>query len=713
MWVGLAAPADRAFPISQLGFVGEDGAMEWVSHLAPSTAAVEPDVARVRPAWLPVAGLVAGWSAVAGGLAVMLVSGDADSILWFAAAAALLSVAGVICRRRPAHAVGAWFAVTAGLVPVGFLLSDLLGAGLDRGASDASLVGLLLGWHLTNALTTICALRVIVLFPDARYLGRIDRGVLRASWMLVLVPAMVAFFAPQLPLPVFISDDLVANPVAMPGLSVDPGAIEPLLQLQNLMMVIGAGLLVRRYRRVELERRRSIRWLLLPVITGAVVAVLTLLVDLPSVVVGLGTLAVVVALGVAITLGLVRPAGIDVDDALRRSLVYAVLVVAVAALYAGVSAVIGWSVGGGISVGWAIGITVVVMIVLQPVRTTLERAARRWLFGTPPDPRAAVLRLGDRLADTYDVETVLEEIAAVLVEGLDLTWARVRVIDDDRRGLMPAVSVPIRLDGDELGTIECGPKRTGRLDADDVAVLTSLATQAALAVRNARLKALVDERNAELAASRARLVRAQDEERRRIEQNIHDGVQQDLVALIGHAGLLQRRLRRSITALPDDVASEADEIRNGLQRVLDEVRELAAGIHPTLLRDRGLVTAVEGLAARHPIPVTVSAPRELRVGRLPIEIEGAGYYVVAESLANSLKHANATQMTIDIARSNGTLSIRVRDDGDGFEPAPTSGNGLANLSERVAALGGQLQITSRPGHGTTVNAGLDLNHSAS
>lgn len=679
-----------------------------------STVAVERDVARLRPVWLSVVGLMSGWMAVAGGLALIVVSGDSDSILWFAAAIVLLTAAGVASRRRPAEMAARWFAVMSGLVAMGFLLSDLLAWGVDHAASDASLVGLLLGWHLINALTTVCALRVIVLFPDAAYLGRVDRGVLRASWLLVVVPVLVVVFASQLPLPAFISSDTVTNSLAVSGLSLEPGAVEALLQAQNAMMVIGAGLLVRRYRHAEMARRRSIRWLLLPVITGAAAATVTVLADLPTVAVGLGMLAVVVSLGVAITLGLVRPAGIDVDDALSRSLVNAVLFVAVAALYAGASAAIGWSIGGGISVGWAIAITVVVMIGLQPARTTLERAARRWLFGTPADPRATVLRLGARLADTYDVETVLDEIAAVLVDGLDVTWARVRVLDDDdQRAPTPALVMPIKLDGDELGRIECGPKRTGRLDADDVAVIASLATQAALAVRNARLKALVEERNAELAASRARLVRAQDDERRRIEQNIHDGVQQDLVALIGHAGLLQRRLRHDTNPVSDMITVEADELRIGLQRVLDEVRELAAGIHPSLLRDRGLVVAVEGLAARHPVPVAVNVPPELRSLRLPTDIEGAGYYVVAESLANSLKHADASEMRIDFARTNGTLSITVQDDGKGFDCDATSGNGLPNLVERVAALGGQLHVTSRPGHGTTINAELELAATAS
>lgn len=648
-----------------------------------------------------------GWLAVAGGLAGLVVIGVDGSVLWFVAAAALLAAATVVRRRRPTLRLAGWFALMTGLLAVGFAIPNLLAWASDAHASDRQVVGLSFGYGLVNALTTVVAMRILVLFPDGEFLGRLDRGVLRGTWLLLLLPWIVVLFAERIALPEFIDAEPVTNPFATSWAFLSPGAVDVLYGVLTLMGLVGAGLLVRRYRYAGSSTRRSIRWLILPAIVGGAFGVFAVLVNLSDEALGVGMLAMVVALGVAITLGLLRPTGIDVDEALRRSVVYGVLVVAVAGLYAATSAFVAITVGGGVSVGWAVVLTVVAMLALQPARAALERWTRRWLFGAPPDPRRVILGLGEWLANTYDVETLLNQIGAALEEGLGVEWARVRVVADDRDGPgPPSLRVPIELDGETVGVIECGPKRAGKLDDEDEAIVTALAGQAALAVHNARLTALVEERNAELAASRSRLVRAQEDERRRIEQNIHDGAQQDLVALIGQAGFVRRRLLTTSEALSSDVVDEVEALQTGLQRVLGEVRDLAAGIHPSLLRDRGLVVAIEGLAARHPLPVTVRAEPELRSLRLPAEVEGAGYYVVAESLANGLKHADASHMAVDLARANGTLSIHVSDDGRGFDVSPSPGSGLGNLSERVAAVGGELRVVSRPGRGTAVHVDL-------
>jgi signal transduction histidine kinase len=240
------------------------------------------------------------------------------------------------------------------------------------------------------------------------------------------------------------------------------------------------------------------------------------------------------------------------------------------------------------------------------------------------------------------------------------------------------------------------------LTDEEKAVVATLARQAALAVRNVRLTAQLSDQTAELAASRARLVRAEEAERRRIERNIHDGVQQDLVALIGQAG----HVRRIQTRDADAVEAELALLQKGLERVLGDLRQLAHGIHPSLLRDRGLLAAIEAIAARNPVPVLVRADTSLRDMRLAEEVEGAAYYMVAESLTNSLKHADASNVDITLSCSDGSLLIRVSDDGVGFETMPATGNGFANLGERLGALGGRLEVTSKPGIGTTVTAVL-------
>jgi signal transduction histidine kinase len=291
-------------------------------------------------------------------------------------------------------------------------------------------------------------------------------------------------------------------------------------------------------------------------------------------------------------------------------------------------------------------------------------------------------------------------MADTLQEGLGVTWARVRLETAPAGhgdGEVPALSVPIELDGERLGVVECGPRRQGALSADDTALVATFARQAALAVRNVRL-------TAELERSRTRLVRAQEVERRRIERDLHDGVQQDLVALLGHSARVRQELDR------DPAAGEAalDDLQAGLRHVLGELRELAHGIHPSVLSDRGLLEAVESLAARSAVPVAVRADPALRGLRFAQEIEGAGYFTVAEALANASKHAAASAIDVTLAHHEGGIDITVRDDGTGFDPASAVGEGLVNLAERVAALGGRLSVEARPGAGTTLSAHLRL-----
>jgi signal transduction histidine kinase len=464
-------------------------------------------------------------------------------------------------------------------------------------------------------------------------------------------------------------------------------------------------MLVLRYRRFGSMQQKQIRWLLVPS-SVAVFAIATyLLFDWPNWFVSVLFMATTLSLAVALALAFLGPPSVDVDRVLRRSLVYGLLWLAIAAVYVGVSSALGLVAGQRLSLGWAIPLTVVATLALQPLRAWLERIADRWVFGTRTDPTRVIARLGATLENTYELESLLPSMATALEDGLGLEWARVVLEPTDSTDQRtPVLAVPIILGEERLGVVECGPKASGELTDEDAAVVTTLARQAALAVRNVRLTTQLSEQTTELAASRARLVRAEEGERRRMERNIHDGVQQDLVALIGQAGRLRAQLERD----PDAVTDELTSLQSGLERVLGDLRELARGIHPSLLRDRGLLAAVEALAARHPVPVSVRADLSLRSLRLAEEIEGAGYYTVAESLANSLKHAEASQVEVTLSRSNGSLHISIHDDGTGFDKSVLSGHGLANLSERLAALGGRLDVTTHPGAGTTVSATLAL-----
>jgi signal transduction histidine kinase len=214
--------------------------------------------------------------------------------------------------------------------------------------------------------------------------------------------------------------------------------------------------------------------------------------------------------------------------------------------------------------------------------------------------------------------------------------------------------------------------------------IADFAELAAQALANAQARA-------ELDASRARIVQAGDDARRRLERNLHDGAQQRLVSL---ALMLRLAARRH----PDDgdLVKAGDELAAALQ----ELRELARGIHPAVLSERGLEPAVRALADRAPLPVELDVSVH---DRLPVPVEAAAYYVVAEALTNVAKYAGATGVTVGVARENGHARIEVSDDGVGGANAD-GGSGLRGLADRVEALGGELVVDSPAGAGTTLRA---------
>jgi signal transduction histidine kinase len=228
-------------------------------------------------------------------------------------------------------------------------------------------------------------------------------------------------------------------------------------------------------------------------------------------------------------------------------------------------------------------------------------------------------------------------------------------------------------------------------------LLDAACAAAALALENERLQAELRARLEDLRASRARIVAAGDEERRRLERNLHDGAQQRLVSLALALGLAEDMLAA------DEDPAEAREVvataKGELRAAIDELRELAHGLHPAVLSERGLPMALEALAQRAHVPVELDVPDE----RLPPPVEAALYYVASEALANAAKHARAQRMSVQLGRRNGSVVLAVRDDGIGGA-ALEGGSGLRGLADRVEALDGELTVDSRSGEGTVLRA---------
>jgi signal transduction histidine kinase len=252
-------------------------------------------------------------------------------------------------------------------------------------------------------------------------------------------------------------------------------------------------------------------------------------------------------------------------------------------------------------------------------------------------------------------------------------------------GLRSAVGTPIIVEGHMWGVIGTGSSLEQPLPADTEARLASFTELVATAVANV-------ESRAALAASRARIVAAADETRRRIERDLHDGTQQQLVSLM----LELRAAQATVPSELGELGADLSGIAGGLAGVFDRVREISRGIHPAILSERGLRQALKALARRSAVPVEL----DLRAGRrLPGPVEVAAYYAVSEALANAAKHAHASVVHVELGTHDGILQLAVRDDGIGGAD-PDQGSGLVGLRDRIEALGGTLGVTSPAGGGT-------------
>jgi signal transduction histidine kinase len=266
-------------------------------------------------------------------------------------------------------------------------------------------------------------------------------------------------------------------------------------------------------------------------------------------------------------------------------------------------------------------------------------------------------------------------------------------VEARRRGIRSVVGVPIIVEGRLWGVMIAGSTVSRPLSPDAETRLAAFTDLLSTAIANA-------ESRAELAASRARVVAAADETRRRIERDLHDGTQQRLVSLA-------IELRAAETRLPADVAEHRAMFSHaieGLAQTLKDLQEISRGIHPAILSKGGLEPAIKGLARRSAVAVELDLQVE---HRLPQQVEVAAYYVVSEALTNVAKYANASLVHVDVHASDSAIELAIRDDGIGGAD-PTRGSGLVGLKDRVEALGGTMTIASGVGKGTSVVARIPI-----
>lgn len=582
---------------------------------------------------------------------------------------------------------------------------------------------------LPNLVSNICfglgfvaVLALYAVFPDGAYRRSYERIAVRAALVAGLVlPSARVFSGPAGPVVISLGWERheVANPIWLPLLA-PLGDATAVLFAAPLFGLVLLGL---RYRGASAEQRAQMRW---PFASAALIGLLipstAALVELVGQV-GQAVIFITAAttLPASLVVGMLRHRLFDIDLVIRRSVVYGSLWLAIALTYAALAAALGVAAGQRFPVAVAVVVAIAAAMLFQPARRALEHLADRLVFGERLGGYELMRRFGATLESAVDPKELASRLAATVRRGLDARWVRVglRQTHEGASRLTPAgadgvepgeaakaeLVVPLVHGEEHVGVVECGPKRGGDYTPADRELLAALARQAALGIRNARLAAEVThrleevERQAcELAASRTRIVQAAETERRRVERDLHDGVQQQLVALMARAALA----RAQVAADPVQADATLAEVQSALRQTHADLRDLVRGIHPAVLSDRGLAEAAEARASQLPIGVAFRTEPSVVGRRFDPEIEGAAYFLISEALTNVMKHAAVDLAAVCIDVTEGRLVVEVADAGRGFDPSAVEPAGLGGLRDRLEALGGSLDVVAGPGQGTRI-----------
>ncbi len=655
-----------------------------------------------------------------------------DLLLQILAILGYATFGALITSRHPGNAIGLILSWIGFAAAAGSTAGACAKWGIDEGAAIP--FATFAAWFgraiFPTVLVTIPLL--FLLFPTGRVPGPRWRPVL---WVLLGAIAVNLLLVALGPGPVQSGftelDHSVPNPLGLPASW--EGAVFMVATLAGLVIlaccVLSIVSLFLRFRRATGDERQQIRWLAYVGGLAIAVALVGALIGLVRVVAGIQVgpedpvgNGVFIVLIVLVIFGVPAACGIailryhlwDLDVVVRKTALYVILagLLLAAGLFVAVvaNAVLSLLVTEGVS--GPIG-GVVIGLLVWPLRRVAMRIADRVVYGGRASPYEVLTAFSEHAKETYGTEEALPRMAQVLAEGVGSTTSRVWLhVGDELKpaatwpasgdrgepvpmsgdtlpGLAPEHAVEVRDGGELLGALSVIMPANDPMTPAKERLVRDLALQAGLLLRNVRLIE-------DLRASRQRLVSAQDEERRRIERNIHDGAQQQLVALQVKLGLV----RRMTDGVPGPANDILDQLQQEAQQALEDLRDLARGIYPPLLADQGLHAAVEAQARRSPVPVRVDADG---VDRYPPEVEAAVYFSVLEALQNVAKYAQASGATVTLSDGTGTLEFVVADDGAGFEASRTTyGTGLQGMADRLAAVGGTLEVRAAPGEGTRV-----------
>ena len=688
---------------------------------AASTAAAErPDATLPLPGWLATGLAIASVATLltlpfalsAGGLSLTeAVDG------YYVQTSVLFAVLGaVILAKRPGHVIG-WILVATGAFDTITRLVDLyllfsLGEvvrEVQRGTVTptfddfpAQLTAItLFGWTWVPSLTAL-AIALPLFFPDGRLLSTRWRG----------VAIFGAIATALLSAPAAVADVIEVPDVIMVTASV----------LVGLAMLLSLVPLALRFRHSRGTERQQLKW----VYFGLAISIPLLVLGVVGYNFGIGgyfSIAPFVILPVTITIAVLRYRLYDIDLVINKTVVFVVLAAFITGVYAVIVVGLGQllPIGEG-NLGLAIAATAVVAVAFEPVRVRVQHWANRLVYGRRATPYEALAAMTARLGDSTDPGAALAEAARLLAEGTGAGQAVIWVAQEGllvprasagQAGLGPepvARSGPelpalpetdlaqaVRYEGQLVGALSLTKRPGEGVSTADRRLVEELAGQAALLLVNTRLRSRLNDRVEELRGSRRRMLAAQDRARRALERDLHDGAQQELVALKVKLGLARTiATREGATELATQLADTATVA----DQAVDTLRDVARGIYPPLLESEGLPAALSAQARRADLSVTV-LDRAAR--RYPREVESTAYFCAVEALQNTVRHAGAKNAHIELDGIDSTLTVTVTDDGHGFDADSTVyGAGLAHMTDRADAAGGALRVTSRPGHGTTI-----------
>jgi signal transduction histidine kinase len=665
------------------------------------------------------------------------IDSPSTALLPFFLQASIVGTLGVlIAARRPGNRVG-WFLLAMAVSDVSHLLAGFVAI---RGQLSGATPGSWVEWpawvfSFTGTLGLFFLAFVILFFPDGRLLpGPRWRS---AAWVVLFAIVVLIAGSMVQVTPIQVSPRLssVANLLAVPAVKALNGLGDVLgsVSLLSLLLLLVTAVAVR-FRRSHAVERTQLRWF--AYVAAASLGLLVLSFPFPSgsfgdVTWAAGLLGLTTLIPATIGLAIMRHGLYDIDVFISRTLVYGSLAVFITAVYVGIAVGIGTLVGSGGKPNLALSIlaTAIVAIGFQPVRERVQKVANRLVYGQRATPYEVLSEFSGRVAETYAADDVLPRMARVLQEGAGAESATVWLRGTAelrpaatfpeamgahpslpmRNGTLPTLpgatrAVEVRHRGELLGALSVNKRRGEGLTPIEQKLVDDLAHQAGLVLKNVGLTADLQARLVDLRASRQRLVAAQDGERRKLERDLHDGAQQYLVAIKVKLGLVEMLLTKD----PAKAMTTLEQLKGDADEALETLRDLARGIYPPLLAEKGLPTALQAQARKATLPIIVAAEG---IGRYPQDTEAALYFCILEALQNIQKYAQASRAVVRLKQDGDLLTVEVNDDGRGFVVSTTArGNGLTNMEDRLDALGGNLQVESTVGRGTTLRASVPVTH---